>query len=262
MKKTALLVLLFTVAVLFKVEVVKAESGGDLIEKDLFDTSLTVDYGKRRMKMDYGKSNVAGVLTVYSKSTIADLNKLKPSFTDSIYSAKFTYGIADWLNLFVNVGTMFDEFKDDTEIGKSEAGLYAGGGLRAGYKFPMGLYIAGTGMFNMGRTSNYSLQAYSESKNNIYDWEGNLSMGYDIKVTQSFRIIPYIGGRYSDRYSKLELKTSGGDYYYEEYWSKTKFGGFGGMEFRLTKQLSFKAEVGLGDKTGFGAALTYRFGIE
>ncbi len=48
MKKTALLVLLFTVAVLFKVEVVKAESGGDLIEKDLFDTSLTVDYGKRR----------------------------------------------------------------------------------------------------------------------------------------------------------------------------------------------------------------------
>ena len=262
MKKTALLVLLITVAVLFKVEIVKAESGGDLIEKDMFDTSLTVDYGKRRMKMDYGKSQIGGVATVYSKSTITDLNKLKPSFTDSIYSAKFTYGIADWLNFFVNVGTIFDEFKDDTEVGKSEAGVYGGGGLRAGYKFPMGLYIAGTGMFNMGRVSNYSLYNYSESKNNIYDWEGNLIFGYDISVTQSFRIIPYLGGRYSDRYSKLELKTTANDYYYEEYWSKTKFGGFGGMEFRLTKQLSFKAEVGLGDKTGFGAALTYRFGIE
>lgn len=258
MKKTALLVLLITVAVLFKVEVVKAESGGDLIEKDMFDTSLTVDYGKRRMKMDYGKSNVA----VYTKSKITGDNNLKPSLTDLIYSAKFTYGIADWLNFFVNVGTIFDEFKDNTEIGKSEAGVYGGGGLRAGYKFPMGLYIAGTGMFNMGRTSNYSLYNYSESKNNIYDWEGNLTFGYDIRVTQSFRIIPYLGGRYSDRYSKLELKTSGNDYYYEEYWSKTKFGGFGGVEFRLTKQLSFKAEVGLGDKTGFGAALTYRFGIE
>jgi len=262
MKKTALLVLLITVAVLFKVEIVKAESGGDLIEKDMFDTSLTVDYGKRRMKMDYGKSQIGGVATVYSKSTITDLNKLKPSFTDSIYSAKFTYGIADWLNFFVNVGTIFDEFKDDTEVGKSEAGVYGGGGLRAGYKFPMGLYIAGTGMFNMGRVSNYSLYNYSESKNNIYDWEGNLIFGYDISVTQSFRIIPYLGGRYSDRYSKLELKTTANDYYYEEYWSKTKFGGFGGMEFRLTKQLSFKTEVGLGDKTGFGAALTYRFGIE
>ena len=262
MKKTVLLVLLITVAFLFKVEVVKAESGGDLIEKDMFDTSLTVDYGKRRMKMDYGKSQIGGVATVYSKSTITDLNKLKPSFTDSIYSAKFTYGIADWLNFFVNVGTIFDEFKDDTEVGKSEAGVYGGGGLRAGYKFPMGLYIAGTGMFNMGRVSNYSLYNYSESKNNIYDWEGNLIFGYDISVTQSFRIIPYLGGRYSDRYSKLELKTTANDYYYEEYWSKTKFGGFGGMEFRLTKQLSFKAEVGLGDKTGFGAALTYRFGIE
>lgn len=62
--------------------------------------------------------------------------------------------------------------------------------------------------------------------------------------------------------SKLEWTTTGGDYYYEEYWSKTKFGGFGGMEFRLTRQLSAKAEVGLGDKTGFGAALTYRFGVE
>lgn len=262
MKKTALLVLLFTFAVLFKVEVVKAESGGDLIEKDLFDTSLTVDYGKRRMKMDYGKSNVSGVLTVYSKSTIADLNKLKPSLTDTIYSAKFTYGIADWLNVFVNVGTIFDEFKDDTEIGKSEAGLYAGGGLRAGYKFPVGFYIAGTGMFNMGRTSGYSFYNYSESKNNIYDWEGNISTGYDIRVTQSFRIIPYLGGRYSDRYSKLEFKTSGNDYYYEEYWNKTKFGGFIGTEIRFTKQLSFKAEACLGDKNGFGAALTYRFGIE
>jgi hypothetical protein len=87
-------------------------------------------------------------------------------------------------------------------------------------------------------------------------------LGYDIRVTQSFRIIPYLGGRYSDRYSKLEIKTNDDDYYYEEYSSKTKFGGFGGMEFRLTKQLSLKAEVGLGDKTGFGAALTYRFGIE
>lgn len=263
MKKTALLVLLITVAVLFKVEIVKAESGGDLIEKDMFDTSLTVDYGKRRMKMDYGKSaDAGGALTVYTKSDITDKNNRKPSFTDSIYSAKFTYGIADWLNFFVNVGTIFDEFKDNTEVGKSETGIYGGGGLRAGYKFPIGFYIAGTGMFNMGRTSNYSLYGYSESKNNIYDWEGNLILGYDIRVTQSFRIIPYLGGRYSDRYSKLELRKSGGEYYYHEYSSKTKFGGFGGMEFRLTKQLSFKAEVGLGDKTGFGAALTYRFGIE
>lgn len=236
--------------------------GGDLIEKDLFATALTVDYGKRKMKMDYGKKNVAGTLTVYTKSDITDKNKLKPSFTDSIYSAKFTYGIADWLNVFVNVGTIFDEFKDNAEVGKSETGIYGGGGLRAGFKFPFGLYFAGTGMFNMGRASNYSLQAYSESKNNIYDWEGNVSVGYDIRVSQSFRIIPYLGGRYSDRYSKLELKTSGGDYYYHEYWSKTKFGGFGGAEFRLTKQLSFKAEVGLGDKNGVGAALTYRFGGE
>ncbi|MBI5043524.1 MAG: hypothetical protein HZC10_06790 [Nitrospirae bacterium] len=262
MKKTALLILLITVAVLFKFGEAKAESGGDLIEKDLFDTALTVDYGKRKMKMDYGKSNVGGVLTVYSKSTITDKNKLEPSFTDSIYSAKFTYGIADYLNFFVNIGTIFDEYKDETKVGKSESGIYGGGGLRAGYKFPMGLYIAGTGMFNMGRMSNYSLYGYPDTKNNIYDWEGNLIFGYDIRVTQSFRIIPYLGGRYSDRYSKLELKTSGGDYYYEEYWSKTKFGGFGGMEFRLTKQLSFKAEACLGDKTGFGAALTYRFGVE
>lgn len=263
MKKIALLILLFTVAVLFKVEAVKAESGGDLIEKELFDTALTVDYGKRKMKMDYYKSNVGGALTVYTKSEIDAYNKAqKPYFTDTAYSIKLTYGIIDQINFFVNVGTIFDEFKDNTEVGKSEAGVYGGGGLRVGYKFPFGLYFAGTGMFNMGRVSNYSLYGYSESKNNIYDWEGNIILGYDIQVTQSFRIIPYLGGRYSDRYSKLELRTSGGDYYYKEYWSKTRFGGFGGMEFRLTRQLSVKAEVGLGDKTGFGAALTYRFGVE
>ncbi len=285
MKKAALLVLLFTVAVLFNVEAVKAESGGDLIEKDLFDTSLTVDYGRRKMKLDYGKLdvNVGGVLTqtVYTQEYKADVNEfVKPSLTDTIYSAKFVYGINDYINFFVNLGVIFDEYKDaepmdvgyKANVGKSEAGIYAGGGLRAGYKFPFGLYIAGTGMFNMGRVSNYSFNEYedafgnivviSESKNNIYDWEGNLIFGYDISVSPSFRIIPYFGGRYSDRYSKLELRSSGGNYYYEEYSSKTKFGGFGGMEFRLTKQLSFKAEVGLGDKTGFGAALTYRFGIE
>ncbi|MEK6682796.1 MAG: hypothetical protein AABY79_12630 [Nitrospirota bacterium] len=262
MKKIFIVIFLIVIALLLNAETIKAESGGVLVEKDLFDTALTVDYGKRMMKMDYGKSTVGGVLTVYTKSTITDLNKLKPSLTDSIYSAKFTYGIADWLNFFVNIGTIFDEFKDNTEVGKSEAGAYGGGGLRAGYKFPMGVYIAGTGMFNMGRVSNYSLYGYSESKNNIYDWEGNLIFGYDIHVSQSFRIIPYLGGRYSDRYSKLELRTSGGDYYYEEYLSKSKFGGFGGMEFRLTKQLSAKAEVGLGDKTGLGVALTYRFGVE
>lgn len=258
MKKIVLLVFLFTVAVLFKVEIVKAESGGDLVEKDLFDASLIMDYGKRKMKMDYGRSNVG----VYTKSEITDFNNLKPSFTSTIYLARFTYGISDYLNFFANIGTIIDEFKDNTEIGKSEVGIYGGGGLRAGYKSSMGLYIAGTGMFNMGRISNYSLQAYTESKNNIYDWEGNLILGYDIRVAQSFRIIPYFGGRYSERYSKLELRTSGNDYYYEEYWSKTKLGGFGGVELRLTKQLSFKAEFGLGDRTGVGAALTYRFGIE
>src|SRR4030067_1553590 len=108
MKKTALLVLLFTVAVLFKVEVVKAESGGSLIDKGFLDTSLTVDYGKRSMKLDSGKSNVGGVQNTYSKSDISDVNAFKPSLTDTIYSAKLTYGIADYLNLFVNVGTIFE----------------------------------------------------------------------------------------------------------------------------------------------------------
>lgn len=263
MKKAALLVLLITVAVLFKVEIVKAESGGDLIEKDMFDTSLTVDYGIRKMTEKYQKSSVGGVVTVSSKSEINDYNKTeKPSFTSAIYSAKFTYGITDYLNFFVNAGTIIDEFKDADDIAKSEAGMYGGGGLRAGYKFPIGFYFAGTGIFNMGRASHYGFDNIRESKNNIYEWEGNLILGYDIRVTQSFRIIPYLGGRYSDRYSKFEVTYANSTYEYAEFWSKTKFGGFGGMEFRLTKQLSFKAEVGLGDKTGFGAALTYRFGIE
>lgn len=180
---------------------------------------------------------------------------------------KGSFGVFDFLDVYVNLGAAQYEGKKELELGgvtqerdkfKARRGLAYGGGLKGTYVFKNGFLIGGDLQYlshkrKFQETATDAITGEKEAiKGNVIFQEWQVAPYIGMKIGNW---TPYLGMKYSD--VKVKFKDEEGDWF--KFMAKDKVGAFLGTDWRVSKHWRLNIEGRLVDETAVSAGITYRF---